>query len=77
MHQWHLQHKRDAKLWGKEVWVALFKRRFRCRQCRKVFTEADPVCGVQETYHRQAQEDGGQAGEGSQGEVGSTGGGDQ
>jgi transposase len=46
VHQWHLQRKRDAKLWGKEVWVALFKRRFRCRQCRKVFTEPDPVCGV-------------------------------
>jgi transposase len=45
VHQWHLQRKRDAKLWGKEVWVALFKRRFRCRQCRKVFTEPDPVCG--------------------------------
>lgn len=45
VHQWHLQRKRDAKLWGKEVWLALFKRRFRCRQCRKVFTEADPACG--------------------------------
>lgn len=45
VHQWHLQRKRDAKLWGKEVWVALFKRRFRCRQCRKVFMESDPVCG--------------------------------
>ena len=45
VHQWHLQRKRDAKLWGKEVWVALFKRRFRCRHCRKVFTEPDPACG--------------------------------
>ncbi len=45
VHQWHLQRKRDAKLWRKEVWVALFKRRFRCRQCRKVFMEPDPVCG--------------------------------
>jgi transposase len=46
VHQWHLQRKRDAKLWGKEVWLALFKRRFRCRQCGKVFTEPDPVCGA-------------------------------
>ena len=46
VHQWHLQRKRDAKLWGKEVWLALFKRRFRCRRCRKVFTEADPACGA-------------------------------
>jgi transposase len=45
VHQWHLQRKRDAKLWRKEVWIALFKRRFRCRNCRKVFMEADPACG--------------------------------
>jgi transposase len=45
VHQWHLQRKRDAKLWRKEVWIALFKRRFRCRHCRKVFTEPDPACG--------------------------------
>lgn len=46
VHQWHLQRKRDAKLWRKPVWLALLKRRFRCRNCRKVFTEADPVCGA-------------------------------
>jgi transposase len=46
VHQWHLQHKRDAKLWGKEVWLALLKRRFRCRHCGKVFMEPDPVCGM-------------------------------
>ena len=40
-----MQRKRDAKLWGKEVWLALFKRRFRCRHCRKVFMEPDPACG--------------------------------
>lgn len=45
VHQWHLQRKRDAKLWGKEVWLALLKRRFRCRRCRKVFMEPDPACG--------------------------------
>jgi transposase len=46
VHQWHLQRKRDARLWRKEVWLALFKRRFRCRNCRKVFTEPDPACGA-------------------------------
>lgn len=46
VHQWHLQRKRDAKLWKKEVWLALFKRRFRCRNCHKVFTEPDPACGA-------------------------------
>ena len=45
VHQWHGQRKRDAKLWGKPVWVLLWKRRFRCRICCKVFTEADPACG--------------------------------
>jgi len=64
VHQWHLQRKRDAKLWGKEVWVALLKRRFRCRHCRKVFTEADPACGsrrrttrrLRDTVARRARE---------------------
>ncbi len=46
VHQWHLQRKRDARLWKKPVWLALWKRRFRCRNCRKVFTEPDPVCGA-------------------------------
>jgi transposase len=46
VHQWHLQRKRDARLWKKPVCLALLKRRFRCRNCRKVFTEPDPVCGA-------------------------------
>jgi transposase len=45
VHQWHLQRKRDARLWKKPVLLALLKRRFRCRNCGKVFTEPDPVCG--------------------------------
>jgi len=64
VHQWHPQQKRDAKLWGKEVWLTLLKRRFRCRSCCKVFTEADPVCGarrrttgrLRRTVARRAQE---------------------
>ncbi len=39
------QRKRDAQLWGKQVWIVLWKRRFRCRPCRYVFTEDDPACG--------------------------------
>jgi len=46
VHQWHLQRKRDARLWRKQIWLALWKRRFRCRHCRKVFTEPDPACGA-------------------------------
>jgi len=46
VHQWHVQRKRDAKLWGKEVWLAVLKRRFRCRRCRKVLMARDPVCGM-------------------------------
>ncbi len=46
VHQWHRQRKRDARLWKKVVYLALLKRRFRCRHCRKVFTEPDPACGA-------------------------------
>ena len=45
VHQWRRQRKRDARLWGKQVWIHLWKRRFRCRPCRYVFTEDDPACG--------------------------------
>ena len=45
VHEWHRQRKRDAELWGKQVWLVLWKRRFRCRACRCVFTEDDPACG--------------------------------
>jgi len=45
VHQMHRQYKRDAQLWGKQVWILLWKRRFRCRRCRSVFMEPDPVCG--------------------------------
>lgn len=45
VHQVHRQYKRDACLWGKQVWVVLWKRRFRCRPCRYVFMEPDPACG--------------------------------
>lgn len=45
VHQWRRQRKRDAGLWGKQVWIYLWKRRFRCRLCRYVFTEDDPACG--------------------------------
>lgn len=44
-HDWRQQRKQDADLWGKSVYVLLWKRRFRCRPCMKVFTEDDPVCG--------------------------------
>lgn len=45
VHEWRRQRKRDAQLWGKQVWLVLWKRRFRCRACRYVFTEDDPACG--------------------------------
>lgn len=45
VHQWRQQRKRDARLWDRPVWLLLWKRRFRCRRCRYVFTETDPVCG--------------------------------
>jgi transposase len=45
VHQWRRQRKQDADLWEKTVYVLLWKRRFRCRPCGKVFTEDDPICG--------------------------------
>lgn len=45
VHQWSRQRKRDAALWGKPVWIYLWKRRFRCRACRHVFTEEESACG--------------------------------
>lgn len=45
VHQRRRQRKRDARLWGKQVWVYVWKRRFRCQPCRYVFTEDDPACG--------------------------------
>lgn len=45
VHQRRRQRKRDAQIWGKPVWIVLWKRRFRCRPCRYVFTEDDPACG--------------------------------
>lgn len=45
VHQRRRQRKRDAELWGKRVWIHIWKRRFRCRSCRHVFTEDDPACG--------------------------------
>lgn len=45
VHQRRKQRKRDLEHWGKPVWLYLWKRRFRCRPCRYVFTEEDPVCG--------------------------------
>jgi len=39
-------------LWDKPVFLAFHKRRFRCLNCGKVFTEPDPVCGAR---RRQSQ----------------------
>jgi len=64
VHQTHRQYKRDAQLWGKQVWILIWKRRFRCRRCRYVFMEPDPSCGrrrrtthrLRETVARQAED---------------------
>ena len=46
VHSTSLQNKRDRRLWDKPVFFTLYKRRFRCLNCGKVFTEPDPVCGA-------------------------------
>lgn len=64
VHQWHGQWKRDEPLWGKTVWLRLWKRRLRCGPCHRVFTEPDPACGprrrttcrMRERTAQQAQE---------------------
>ena len=45
VHQRHRQYKHDAPVWGKQVWVLIWKRRFKCRACRYVFMESDAACG--------------------------------
>lgn len=45
VHDRRRQRKRDLALWGKQVWIWLWKRRFRCLFCQRVFSEADPACG--------------------------------
>lgn len=45
VHDRRRQRKRDLAVWGKEVWVHIWKRRFRCLFCQRVFTEEDPACG--------------------------------
>ena len=45
VHQWRRQRKQDLELWDKRAYLVLWKRRFRCKPCRKVFTEDDPLCG--------------------------------
>lgn len=45
IHERRLQQKQDLGANGKRVVLLLNRRRFRCRQCDKVFTEPDDVCG--------------------------------
>ncbi len=45
VHDARPQRKQDSDLWDKPVYVLIWKRRFRCRPCHKVFTEDDPACG--------------------------------
>jgi transposase len=46
VHSRRVQVKRDLRLWQKPVYLELCKRRFRCHECGKVFSEPDPVCGM-------------------------------
>ena len=46
VHSRRMQVKRDLRLWHKPVCLELSKRRFRCRDCGRVFSEPDPVCGM-------------------------------
>ena len=56
VHERRKQRKRDAELWRKPVLIFIWKRRFRCRSCRCVFTEDDPVCGRRRRTTRRLRE---------------------
>ncbi len=45
IHERRLQQKQDLGVDGKRVVLLLNRRRFRCRECNKVFTEPDDICG--------------------------------
>jgi hypothetical protein len=45
IHDTRARKKRDLSLGGHRVELILFKRRFRCGNCTKIFTEPDTVCG--------------------------------
>jgi transposase len=45
IHERRLQQKQDLAAGGKRVVLLLTRRRFRCQDCGKVFTEPDDVCG--------------------------------
>ena len=57
VHERRKQRKRDAELWGKPVWLYIWRRRFRCRACHQVFTEDDPVCGRRRRTTRRLREE--------------------
>ena len=52
VHSSSLQYKRDWRLWDKSVFLVIRKRRYRCLNCEKVFTEPDPVCGTRRRTSR-------------------------
>jgi len=64
VHEWRKQRKRDARLWERPMCLWLWKRRFRCRPCHKVFMEPDSICGrykrttkrLRQVLAKQAQE---------------------
>ncbi|MCX5971450.1 MAG: ISL3 family transposase, partial [Coprothermobacterota bacterium] len=45
VHATTAQRKKDRRIWDRPLTLILFKRRFHCHRCGKVFTEADPIFG--------------------------------
>ena len=56
VHSTRRQRKRDRRLWDKPVSLVLHKRRFRCLNCRKVFSEPDPVFGARRRSSKRFRE---------------------
>ena len=45
VHATTAQRKKDRRIWDRPLTLILFKRRFHCLRCGKVFTEPDPIFG--------------------------------
>lgn len=52
VHSTKMQRKRDRRLWDKPVFLIIRKKRYRCLNCKKVFTEPDLVCGLRRRTSR-------------------------
>ena len=56
VHATTAQRKKDRRIWDRPLTLILFKRRFHCLRCGKVFTEPDPIFGHRRRSTRRLRE---------------------